>query len=88
MKNLVLGYIHATDVKKSEVLHLIAKILEFTENELDQALSGLSRGRGWLAGLWNARTARQQESGVCNSHLFVHTLSTPQNVATLLIRTD
>ena len=64
MKNLVLGYIHAADLKKTEVLHLIAKILEFTEDELDQALSGLSRGRGWLAGLWKPPATRQQQSQV------------------------
>ena len=36
MKNLVLGYLHAPDRKKQEVLSLISKILGFTQEELDQ----------------------------------------------------
>ena len=36
VKNLVLGYLHAPDRKKQEVLSLISKILGFTEEELDQ----------------------------------------------------
>ena len=38
MKNLVLGYLHAPDHKKQEVLSLISKILGFTQEELDQVL--------------------------------------------------
>ena len=36
VKNLVLGYLHAPDRKKTEVLSLISKILDFTQEELDQ----------------------------------------------------
>ena len=36
VKNLVMGYVHASDHKKTEVLQLIGKILDFTPNELDQ----------------------------------------------------
>ena len=36
MKNLVLGYLHAPDRKKPEVLGLISKILGFTPEELYQ----------------------------------------------------
>lgn len=54
MKNMVLGYVHATERKKPEVLHLIAKILEFSAEELEQAVgSGSGRG-GWLSGLWQS----------------------------------
>lgn len=54
MKNLVIGYVHATKQKKPEVLHLIAKILDFSPEELEQALMGGTAGAsGWLTGLWN-----------------------------------
>ena len=53
MKNLVLGYVHASGAKKVEVLHLIAKILEFSETEQKQACSG-NGGGSWLRGLWRA----------------------------------
>ena len=36
MKNLVVGYIQASDRKKSEVLRVIGRILELTPEELDQ----------------------------------------------------
>ena len=51
VKNLVLGYLHASEGKRVEVLHLIAKILEFSANEVEQACRGHGRG-GWLGGLW------------------------------------
>ncbi len=54
MKNLVLGYVHASHHKKEEVLHLIAKILEFTPAELEQAIGGSG---GWLTGFWKAPSA-------------------------------
>ena len=44
MKNLVLGYLHAPDRKKQEVLSLISKILGFTQEELDQVC--VCRGGG------------------------------------------
>lgn len=71
MKNLVLGYVHAADHKKNEVLHLISKILEFTDDELDQAVSGHSKGRGWLAGLWKTTpTSGPPQSEVCVNTVF------------------
>ena len=36
VKNLVLGYVQASDHKKPEVLKLIAKILNFSPHELQQ----------------------------------------------------
>ena len=51
MKNLVLGYIHANERKKPEVVQLIHKILEFSPEELEMAMKG-SEGEGWLSGLW------------------------------------
>lgn len=51
VKNLVLGYVHASQTKKVEVLQLIAKILEFSVSELEQACSGHTKG-SWLGGLW------------------------------------
>lgn len=36
VKNLVLGYLHAPNPKKPEVLRLISKILGFTSEELHQ----------------------------------------------------
>ena len=46
MKNLVLGYLHAPDRKKPEVLSLISKILGFTQEELDQVCVYGERRRG------------------------------------------
>ena len=46
VKNLVLGYLHAPDRKKSEVLSLISKILDFTQEELDQVCGSGERRRG------------------------------------------
>ena len=57
VKNLVLGYVHAIDGKKPEVLKLVSKILGFSEEELAQAL-GEGRGRGWLRGLWGRTTSQ------------------------------
>lgn len=58
----MLGYVYATDTKKPEVLQLIAKILEFSADELEQALCGHNRNRGWLAGLWKGSdTPKQSE---------------------------
>ena len=48
----MLGYFHAGDRKKHEVLHLIAKILEFSPKELNQAASEHHKEGGWLTGLW------------------------------------
>ena len=36
VKNMVLGYVHATNRKKPEVLQLISRILDFSQEELDQ----------------------------------------------------
>ena len=36
MKNLVVGYVQAPDRKKSEVLNLISKILDFSPSEIQQ----------------------------------------------------
>ena len=52
VKNLVLGYIHANDRKKPEVVQLIHKILEFTPDELEMAMRGTAGGTGWLSGIW------------------------------------
>lgn len=59
VKNLVLGYIHASDRKKPEVVQLIHKILDFSPEELEMAMSsdkgGGGGGGGWLSGLWGRR---------------------------------
>lgn len=39
VKNLVVGYVQASDRKKPEVLNLIAKILDFAPAELEQVYS-------------------------------------------------
>ena len=50
---MVLGYVHAPETKKAEVLQLVAKILDFTSDELEQArLCGHDRNKSWLAGFW------------------------------------
>lgn len=36
VKNLWMGYFHASDQKKSEVVQLMGKILGFSQEELDQ----------------------------------------------------
>ena len=36
VKNLFLGYLSSQDSKKIDVIKLIAKILEFSQQELDQ----------------------------------------------------
>lgn len=59
MKNLVIGYVHATKHKKNEVLQLIAKILDFTSEELEQAIGGGTRG--WVTGLWRGTSSKQPE---------------------------
>jgi hypothetical protein len=53
VKNLVVGYVQAPDRKKPEVLNLIAKILDFSPSEVEQAQS---RKGGWLSGLWGRPT--------------------------------
>ena len=59
MKNLVLGYIHASDRKKPEVVQLIHKILDFSPEELEMAMRGSGGagggGGGWFSGLWGRR---------------------------------
>ena len=50
VKNLVMGYFHASEHKKPEVVQLIGKILEFTQEELDQVHMNI--------GLTAARSAR------------------------------
>ncbi len=60
MKNLVLGYVHASEAKKVEVLQLIAKILEFSAPELERASSVHSKG--WLGGIWKTKTSDQEVS--------------------------
>lgn len=47
MKNLVVGYVHAPESKKPEILQLIAKILDFTPAELKQMIGNT---KGWLGG--------------------------------------
>lgn len=66
MKNLVIGYVHATKQKKTEVLHLIAKILDFTSAELEQAV-GNERHSGWLSGLWNTASSGSKSPQVMTS---------------------
>jgi len=60
MKNLILGYIHATEAKKAEVLQVIAKILNFSELELKKA-SGM-QSKGWLGGLWRGNPTSTEVS--------------------------
>ncbi len=58
VKNLVLGYVHTTDAKKPEVLRLMGKILNFTDDELSGAI-GSGRGKQWLWGLWSTPPSTQ-----------------------------
>lgn len=55
VKNLVLGYLHASDSKKPEVLHLVSKILSVSDDELTQALG---KGGGWFVRLWGKPATR------------------------------
>ena len=69
MKNLVLGYIHANDRKKPEVVQLIHKILKFSPEELDMALRG-AEGGGWFSGIWRRqpttpKTPPPDQAGSC-----------------------
>lgn len=73
MKNLMLGYVQASEHKKPEVLNLIAKILEFTSDELQLAMGGSQSKSGWLGGLWRTTPPSvplQSEASTC-SWMFV-----------------
>jgi chromosome segregation ATPase len=48
IKNLFLGYFHTPTNKRREVLQLIGKVLNFSQEEMAQASSESSQSRGWL----------------------------------------
>ena len=82
MKNLVIGYVHAAKHKKTEVLHLIAKILDFTSDELEQAVGGGPQAGGWLGRFWHTpapnqvRRAREEGGLWC---IILRQLNQPQH---------
>ena len=55
MRSLFLGYFHTSSNQRGEVLHLVAKILEFTQDEMKQLLIEGQR-KGWLGG-WFHKSA-------------------------------
>ena len=76
VKNLVLGYVHAPSAKKTEVLRLIARILEFSSEELESASGGGGRRSGWLSGLWRGPPPSPSSSAdvrvLVRLHVHVH----------------
>lgn len=50
MKNLIVNWHTAPGSKKPEVLTLIARVLNFTEDEKGRV--GLGESTGWIGGIW------------------------------------
>ncbi|XP_038074258.1 thyroid receptor-interacting protein 11-like isoform X2 [Patiria miniata] len=55
MKNLLLGYFHAPQKKRPEVLKLLGNVLNFSFEELQQIGAEGSQG-GWMSSLWGRGT--------------------------------
>merc|ERR1711915_786654 len=89
VKNLVVGYVTADDSKKSEVLRIIASVLDFNGDE--RGRTGLEGGvGGWLGGLLGARSRHPSisqapvDQSIAKAFIqFLEEESTPKTVVTL-----
>jgi len=50
IKNLFLNYFSAPSAKRSEVLHLLARVLDFSDQDHERI--GLGGGSNWVSNLW------------------------------------
>ena len=60
VKNLMVGYFSAPKGKQTEVLHLIAKVLHFSNSESEKL--GLTSPPSWVGGLWQKLTSPNSPS--------------------------
>jgi len=66
VKNLILGYVTADTNKKTEILRIIATVLDF--NQDDRGRTGLDgESRGWLGGLLASRAGRPNSDQINQS---------------------
>jgi len=89
VKNLLVGYVTTDDSKKSEVLRIIATVLDFNSEE--RGRTGLEGGAGgWLGGLLGSRSRHPSisqapvEQSIAKAFIqFLEEESTPKNIVTL-----